>query len=201
MTHDQSIHNCRVNIVSTQSAILNMIIHTMSNNDFKYIQLSILYIFHFRHVPNTFNFRSLEQSSNWHHFLDRQCKRLVVLELREWLVPQETKNETCWLICTLTLCVSCGFYSCPCQTIYIWIVKHSILLDIEWKKLHPMHCKNYSSCFHYHYFFTNYHDSTILLCASKIMIYLVKLYPTHDAFTVQSNDKWRFHCKWEEIIR
>ena len=49
--------------------------------------------------------------------------------------------------------------------------------------------------------FTDYHKSTILCSASKIMFYRVKLYRIDNASTIRAKLKWRSNFEWEEIMK
>ena len=53
MTHNRSFNDCGINVSPTQSVILNVVIHSMAHNDFYYINVLILNILHFWHIPYT----------------------------------------------------------------------------------------------------------------------------------------------------
>ena len=53
--HNRFFHHYKINVEPTQGVILNVFIHTMSDNDFEYIQLLILnipYTFILGHLKN-----------------------------------------------------------------------------------------------------------------------------------------------------
>ena len=114
MTDIQSLHHCRINLNHAQSVIINVFVHTMSNDDFQYNKLLILNIFQLWHVPYTFVLYHLNNFSIGTIFWVLEIKHLMCLDCENHWFLSEPKSG----------CVDffvAWFHVCPIVFVYICV--------------------------------------------------------------------------------